>query len=85
MDNTSTSSWRIKPPEIALTEQLSFQQGESLPFEKGRIQGFYDDRQPFVQIDLLIPSGTWFEEKYGAAQMMASMLRSGTKTIPTKH
>ena len=79
MDNTSSSSWRIKPPEIALTEQLSFHQGESLPFEKGRIQGFYDDRQPFVQIDLLIPSGTWFEEKYGAAQMMASMLRSGTK------
>ena len=76
--NNPSSSWRIKPPEIALTKQLSFHQGETLPFDKGRIQGFYDDRQPFVQIDLLIPAGTWFESKYGAAQMMASLLKSGT-------
>lgn len=73
-----TTSWRTKPPKIALTEQLSFHQGETLPFDIGRIQGFYDDRQPFVQIDLLIPAGTWFESQYGVAQMMTSLLKSGT-------
>ena len=83
MNNTS-SSWRTKPPEISLTEKLSFHQGETLPFENGRIQGFYDDRQPFVQIDLLIPSGTWFEVKHGTAQMMVSLLKSGTKNHSTE-
>ncbi|MEC8836027.1 MAG: insulinase family protein, partial [Bacteroidota bacterium] len=77
MTNPS-NSWRIKPPEIALTEQLSFHQGEGIPLDVGRIQGFYDDRQPFIQIDLLIPAGTWFESQYGAAQMMVSLLKSGT-------
>ncbi|MEC8756819.1 MAG: hypothetical protein VXX44_02125, partial [Bacteroidota bacterium] len=72
MTNPS-NSWRIKPPEIALTEQLSFHQGEGIPLDVGRIQGFYDDRQPFIQIDLLIPAGTWFESQYGAAQMMVSL------------
>ena len=83
MTNSSTS-WRIKPPEIALTEQLSFRQGEVIPIEIGRIQGFYDDRQPFVQIDFLIPAGIWFESQYGAAQMMASMLKSGTSNHSNK-
>ena len=78
--SNSSSTWRTTPPNIKLTSSLTFSEGESIDLGQGSLQGFYDDRQQIVQIDLLIPAGTWFETQFGTSQMMVSLLKSGTKS-----
>ena len=79
-----SSTWRSTPPDIKLTSSLTFSEGESINLGQGSLQGFYDDRQQIVQIDLLIPAGTWFESLFGTSQLMVSLLKSGTKNYSSE-